>query len=72
MKFGRIVSFSVACLLSVRAVNNNSDSSLWDDMVFSGQSDQNSDQAKLDESAQIEADIRNARIVEAGDPLAKN
>lgn len=37
-KFDIFVSFSVACLVSVRAVRDNT-KSIWDDMVFNESSD---------------------------------
>ena len=64
-KFNFFVCFSVACLVSVRAVQDNT---IWDDIVFKEASegdlgDSGLNSKKADESALIEADIRNAQIL---------
>lgn len=61
-KFNFFVCFSVACLVSVRAVQDNN---IWDDIVFKEalEGDSGLNSKKADESALIEADIRNAQIL---------
>ena len=75
-KFDIFVSFSVACLVSVRAVRDNT-KSIWDDMVFNESSDGAVGGSGLnsqmgDESASIQADIRNAQILGEARQIEEN
>ena len=73
MKFGLIVSFSVACLLSAQAVNLDTDSSqsdktIWDNLVFEDDLGHSQASRNGDESAYVEADIRKAKKLDPVDP----